>query len=42
MDEILRLLPERIKQAVLSQVADRWNDLQEIKTRFQKFDRVKF
>lgn len=36
MDEILRLLPERIKQAVLSQVADRWNDLQEIRLRLGK------
>ena len=42
MDVIFRLLPERIKQAVLSQVADRWNDLQEIRLRLRKTDRVKF
>lgn len=33
MDEILRLLPEKIKQAIFIQVSDRWSELQEIRLR---------
>lgn len=36
MDEILRLLPERIRQAVNSKMSNRWNVLQEIRIRLNR------
>lgn len=36
MEEILRLFPERIREAVLNQAAHRWSELQEIRCRLQQ------
>lgn len=36
MEEILRLFPEKIKQALFVQIGDRWGELQEIRLRLGK------
>src|SRR5690625_5029899 len=36
MDEVLRLFPENIKQAVILQVAHKWAQLEEIRLRLNK------